>query len=301
MNIKSKPMSIRSKRALLGLFFISPWLVGFTMFYLTPLIQSLRYSFTKLQIQTEGYSLAWLWLDNYKKALLVNPEFNRILTASIVEMAYSVPLILFFSLFSASLLNQKFRGRTLARAIFFLPVILASNAIAQAEVAGLINLIGNSANLTELEDATSTYNVTSIVYLLLDVGIPRQFVDYVINALTNIYDVITSSGVQILIFLAALQAVPSSMYEVAKMEGATAYESFWKITFPMVSPLILTNVIYTIIDSFTSSPITTFIYNMAFTNQDFGLSAAMSWIYTIIIVAILAIVGWLLGKRIHYN
>jgi len=210
-------------------------------------------------------------------------------------------MILFFSLFSATLLNQKFRGRTLARAIFFLPVILASNAIASAEQAGLINLIGSGAYLDEMQADLSSYNITSIVYMLMDVGIPRSFVDYIVSAILGIYDIITSSGVQILIFLAALQAVPSSMYEVAKMEGATAYECFWKITFPMVSPLILTNIIYTIIDSFTGSPVTTLIYSVAFETQNFGLSAAMSWIYTIIVALILVIVGFVLSKRIHYN
>lgn len=299
--MRKKPSTIQAKRALLGLLFVSPWLVGFLFFYLSPLLQSLRYSLTNLHIQAEGYALEWVGLANYHQALLVNAEFNRILTAAVTEMAYSVPLILFFSLFSATLLNQKFKGRTLARAVFFLPVILASNAIAQAETAGLINLIGSSANLTEVEEMTTSFNASSIAYLLLDVGIPRQFVDYVVNALLNIYDVITRSGVQILIFLAALQAVPSSMYEVAKMEGATGYESFWKITFPMVSPLILTNIIYTIIDSFTSSTITTYIYDVAFANQNFGLSAAMSWLYTIVIIAVLGIVGWILSKRIHYN
>lgn len=299
--MKSKPLSIQTKRSLLGLLFVSPWIIGFALFYLTPLIQSIRYSLTKLQIQAKGYTLEWVGLKNFNNALFVDAEFNRVLTASVAEMAYSVPLILFFSLFSATLLNQKFKGRTLARAIFFLPVILASNAIAQAETAGLINLIGSSANVTEVEDMTSAFNATSIAYLLLDVGIPRQFVDYVVNALLNIYSIITSSGVQILIFLAALQAVPSSMYEVAKMEGATAYESFWKITFPMVSPLILTNIIYTIIDSFTTSEITTFIYDVAFTDQNFGLSAAMSWLYTTVIIVVLGIVGWILSKRIHYN
>lgn len=137
--------------------------------------------------------------------------------------------------------------------------------------------------------------------ILSDIGLPLSFVDYIVDAILRIYEIITSSGVQILIFLAALQSVPGAMYEVAKIEGATAYESFWKITFPLVSPLILTNVIYTIIDSFSGSSVTQMIFSTAFTTQNFGLSAAMSWIYTLIISLVLIIVGYVLSKRVHYN
>ena len=254
-----------------------------------------------MQIQSEGYSLLPVGFENFRTALFVDATFNRIITSSVWEMILSVPMILFFSLFSATLLNQKFRGRTLSRAIFFLPVILASNAIASAEQSGLIGLIGSATYLEEMQGATSSYNVTSIVYMLLDIGIPSSFADYIVTAILQIYSIITSSGVQILIFLAALQSVPSSMYEVAKMEGATSYESFWKITFPMVSPLILTNIIYTIIDSFSGSPITNLIYSTAFDTHNYGLSAAMSWIYTLVVTIFLAIVGVVLAKRIHYN
>jgi len=286
---------------MLGFFFIGPWLFGIIFFYMSPLIQSIKFSFSKLQIQSEGYSLLPVGWDNFRSALFVEATFNRILTSSVWEMILSVPMILFFSLFSATLLNQKFRGRILARAIFFLPVILASNAIASAEQSGLISLIGSATYVEEMQGSLSSYNVTSIVYMLLDVGIPLSFADYIVTAILQIYSIITNSGVQILIFLAALQSVPSSMYEVAKMEGATSYESFWKITFPMVSPLILTNIIYTIIDSFSGSPITKLIYSTAFETQNYGLSAAMSWIYTLVVTIFLAIIGIVLAKRIHYN
>ncbi|MCR8659636.1 carbohydrate ABC transporter permease [Paenibacillus endoradicis] len=299
--MKLNKMSLYRKRSMLGFFFIGPWLFGIIFFYMSPLIQSIKFSFSKLQIQSEGYSLLPVGFENFRSALFVEATFNRILTSSVWEMILSVPMILFFSLFSATLLNQKFRGRIVARAIFFLPVILASNAIASAEQSGLISLIGSATYVEEMQGSLSSYNVTSIVYMLLDIGIPLSYADYIVTAILQIYSIITSSGVQILIFLAALQSVPSSMYEVAKMEGATSYESFWKITFPMVSPLILTNIIYTIIDSFSGSPITNLIYSTAFETQNYGLSAAMSWIYTLVVTIFLAIIGVVLAKRIHYN
>lgn len=294
-------LALRHKRSLLGVAFIFPWLLGFVFMFATPLIQSIRFSFSKLTVDPSGFMLEPVGWSNFKEALFVDATFNRILTQAVSEMVLNVPMILFFSLFSATLLNQKFRGRVLARAIFFLPVILASNAISAAETAGLINLVGDSTVVNEMGETSSTYNIMSMVMILSDIGLPISFVDYIVQAITRIYDIITSSGVQILIFLAALQSVPGAMYEVAKMEGATAYESFWKITFPLVSPLILTNVIYTIIDSFTGSAVTDMIFSTAFTTQNFGLSAAMSWIYTIIISVILVIIGLLLSRRVHYN
>jgi len=299
--MRASKLTLRHRRSLLGLAFILPWLIGFLFLYAAPLLQSIQFSFSKLVIEPSGYSLDFVGWGNFNNALFVDATFNRVLTDSVAGMLLNVPMILFFSLFSATLLNQKFKGRALARAIFFLPVILASNAISSAETSGLINLMGDASVVDEMAKTTSSYNVMSLVYMLSDVGIPIAFIDYIIGAILRIYDIITSSGVQILIFLAALQSVPGTMYEVAKMEGATAYESFWKITFPMVSPLILTNVIYTIIDSFAGSEVTDMIYTTAFRTQNFGLSSAMSWLYTVTVGIILVIIGVVLSKRVHYN
>ncbi|MGE6575441.1 carbohydrate ABC transporter permease [Paenibacillus xylanexedens] len=294
-------LSLKSRRALLGLAFISPWLLGFIFLFATPLLQSIRFSLSNLSVAPGGYVLEYVGFQNFKDALLVDATFNRILVDSVGAMVLNVPMILFFSLFTATLLNQKFRGRTMARAIFFLPVILASSAVTAAESAGLINLMGDASAVDASADGGASFNVVSIVRMLADVGLPVAYVDYIVEAIMRIYEIISSSGVQILIFLAALQSVPGSMYEVAKIEGATAYESFWKITFPMVSPLILTNVIYTIIDSFAGSPVTQAIYQTAFKTQNFGLSSAMSWLYTLVIGLVLIVVGWVLSRRVHYN
>jgi ABC-type sugar transport system permease subunit len=293
-------LNLSQKRSLLGVVFILPWLLGFIFLFATPLIQSIRFSFSELNVVPDGYELKFAGLHNFTEALFVDANFNRILTESVAGMAVNVPLILFFSLFSATLLNQKFRGRALARAIFFLPVILASGAVSAAESSGLINLIGDSSVAQEMGQTSSQFNVLSMVRLLDEAGMPAFLSDYIVSAVMRIYEIIRSSGVQILIFLAALQSVPGAMYEVAKMEGATSYESFWKITLPMVSPLILTNIIYTIIDSFADSAVTQMIYQTAFKTQNFGLSAAMSWMYTIVVSLILVVIGILVSRKVFY-
>ncbi|NMO95108.1 carbohydrate ABC transporter permease [Paenibacillus lemnae] len=294
-------LTLVQKRSMLGLLFIAPWLIGFIFLFAGPLAQSIRFSFNKLMVSPGGYELQNVGLQNFQDALFVDANFNRILTESILGMLVDVPLILFFSLFSAVLLNQKFRGRGLARAIFFLPVILASGAIASAESAGLINLVGNAQVAEQLGQASSQFNARSMVLLLSEAGFPLAVTDYIVDAVMRIYEIISSSGVQILIFLAALQSVPGSMYEVAKIEGATAYESFWKITFPMVSPLILTNIIYTIIDSFSDSRVTQTIYETAFKTQNFGLSAAMAWLYTILVSVLLIVMGVIVSRKTFYH
>jgi ABC-type sugar transport system permease subunit len=294
-------LTLTRRKSLLGIAFIFPWLFGFLFLFLAPLVQSVTFSFHKLVISPGGYSLEYLGFQNFREALLVDATFNRILTDSVVNMVVDAPLILFFSLFSAVLLNQSFRGRAAARAIFFLPVILASGAVSAAEASGLISMVGDANAAQEMGGATSTYNFMALEMLLIESGLPPAFSEYIFEAIGRIYEIITGSGVQILIFLAALQSVPKPMYEVAKIEGATPYEAFWKITFPMVSPLILTNIIYTIIDSFTDSEVTRTIYNTAFQTQNFGLSASMAWLYTITVSLILVVVGVLVSKRVFYN
>ncbi len=285
---------------MLGYAFILPWLLGFVLLFAAPLAESINFSMSSLKIAPGGYELEFIGLENFRNALFVDPNFNRILTESITEMAWNVPMILFFSLFSAVLLNQKFKGRALARAIFFLPVILASGAVASAQEAGLISLTGSSQIAAELGEQQNGFDVIGLMFLLDEAGMPVFLIDYIIDAVMRIYEIIRSSGVQILIFLAALQSVPAAMYEVAKIEGATPYESFWKITFPMVSPLILTNIIYTIIDSFANSEVTKTIYETAFQSQNFGLSASMSWLYTLIVSIILIVIGFIINRKVFY-
>lgn len=298
--MKMPQMTLKRRRSLLGFAFISPWLIGFMFLFAMPLIQSIKFSFTKLELVPGGFTLKNVGWSNFDNALFLDANFNRQLTESVINMLVNVPLILFFSLFCATLLNQKFRGRGLARAMFFLPVILASGAVAAAEAQGLINLIGDSTTAEQMEGASAMFDMMPLVDTLLEGGAPLWAVDYLLGAVDRIYEIITASGVQILIFLAALQSIPGSMYEVAKIEGATSYETFWKITFPMVSPLILTNVIYTIIDSFTDSTVTRTIVRTAFTSQNFGLSAAMSWLYTLVAALLLFVIGYLISRKVFY-
>lgn len=299
--MKHKKLTLMQKRALTGIAFISPWLIGFIVFYLVSFVKTIQFSLCKVTVgDTGGYRLAFKGLSNFKYALFQDADFNHILVDSVVSMVVDVPLIIFFSLFMAILLNQKFKGRTIIRAIFFIPVIMNSGAINDAlELARQLIAGGLSAMVSEVSSSTSS----SSAYLLdvfMNLGMPDNIIEYILGAIGRMYDIIKASGVQIIIFLAALQSVPGSLYEVSKIEGATSYETFWKVTFPMVTPLILTNVVYTIVDSFVTSDVVDRAYEMAITNHNYGISSAMSLLSTGVVGVVLVVVTIFISRKTFY-
>ncbi|MBS4178992.1 carbohydrate ABC transporter permease [Lederbergia citrea] len=300
MLLKKKKMSLEERKGLWGWAFISPWIIGFTLLFAVPLLQSLRYSFSKLTLSPTGINLEFLGIANYENALTNNVDFNKTLIEVVVNMVVNVPLIVIFSLFIATVLNQQFRGRMIARAIFFLPVILASGVISSIESGDFLQ----NAMMTGGEEDTGNLSALKsfeLQRLLLEAGLNEFIVNYLTGAVNRIYEIVSASGVQIIIFLAGLQSISPQLYEVAKIEGATSYESFWKITLPMISPLILTNVIYSVIDSFTDNKMTTLLRAIAFENFDYGLSGAMSWIYFLVISVILLISAFFISKKVFYQ
>lgn len=299
--MKKKKLTLTQKQSLTGLVFIAPWLVGFIWFYGKSLVQAFQFSLCKLDmLDTGGYSLRFVGLDNYKYALFEDATYNQILVDSIKNMVIDVPLIIFFSLFVAILCNSKFKGRTLVRAILFLPIIMNAGAINTAMEMARQAVSGGVSAVSAEAAVTQGINMDYFMNLFSNLGFPIGILDYIAGAVARIYDIVQASGVQIIIFIAALQSVPGSLYEVAKIEGATAYETFWKVTFPMVSPLIITNVVYTIVDSFVDSEVVEKAYEVAFTNFDWGISVAMSVLSSVIVCILLLIVCKLISKKTFY-
>jgi len=303
MRRKKKRMSLMTKRSITGYLFILPWLIGFVWFYARSLFMSVQFSLCELTVNPGGgYTLDFTGLENYIYAFRVHGSYKQVLTTSIGNMLIDVPLITFFSLFMAILLNRKFKGRTLVRAIFFLPVILNSGAILDAmDLARTMMSGGISSASAEMAAASSSgMSIQYYIQMFGSLGLPDVIIEYVAGAVTRISDIINASGVQIIIFIAALQSIPGSMYEVARIEGATAYETFWKVTFPMVLPHIITNVVYTVVDSFADSEVVELAYETAFSNNDYGLSSVMSLTSTVLTCLILVIICRFIQKRTFY-
>lgn len=294
---KKRKLTLLGRQQIEGYLFISPFIFGFLVLFLVPLGQSLIYSFSTLKVVPGGFTLEPAGWANYYKAILIDPEYVRILVESIMKMFADVPIVLIFSFFVATMLNQKFKGRGLARMIFFLPVILTSGIIV-----GFDNNQGIQQMMQEGSAETAAMVSTAVTDVFMQLKMDPKFITYVMNGVEHIYDVVISSGVQILIFLAALQTIPVSVYESASIEGATGWECFWKITFPMISPLILVNVVYTIINAFTSAnnSVMNKIRQITNFNIDYGLGSAMSWIYFLVISIFLALVTFIISKKVYY-
>ena len=240
-----------------------------------------------------------LFYENYHEVFFINANYVPNLLTQLKNMALFVPGILVFSFFMAVLLNQKFAGRTFVRAVYFLPVILSSGI--------MVGLETNNSLLNSMKDLiakdTSTVSITKTLEDILLTGqSANKFFQYVIDLVDQVYDIAIASGIQIIIFLSGLQTISPSMYEAAKIEGCTAWESFWKITFPMISSMILVNLIYTIVDFCTksNSDLMTLITNTLYLNFDYGLTAAMSWVYFVIIMGILGILSFIITRWVYY-
>ena len=284
--------TIQARRARTGTLFILPLIIGFLLFMVRPLYLSFLMSLSKVVVVEGTMSRFNISLNilgknllvpfgNYNYAFVSDPDFNKLLVSEIGRMAINTIATLVMSFVIAVILNQEFKGRTLCRVIFFLPVILSSGVLPGIESQNAyFNL------MTSISDAvgeSSGVNLSQALQNLLSVsGVAREVFDVIFQMIDAIYDIVMASGIQIIVFLTGLQSISPSLYEAADVEGCSAWESFWKITFPMVSPLLLVNCIYTIIDFFMKNDntvmehINTLMYG---TQMDFGAASAESWIY----------------------
>ncbi len=297
-----KKLRLHTKRAITGYLFILPFLIGFLLFILSPLITSVRMAFSDVSISTTeaGFVLKDVGFDNFIRAFTIDPDFNRLLTESCKDMLVNVPCIIIFSLIAAVLLNRRFPGRGFVRAIFFLPVILNSGIVLGLEKSNAL-LAGIEVLQSNAADVSITTTMENLLLGALG-GVGEEIVSFVSDVVNNFYDIVTASGIQTVIFLSALQTINTSVYEAADIEGCSAWEKLWKITIPMVSPMILVNWIYTIIDRFLRSDnaLMEKILTAASASMQYGYSSAMAWIYSIIMLLFIGLSSLIISKVVYY-
>ncbi len=293
-------LEVRQRR--MGYVFTAPLMVGMLAFVVFPVLQSLLFSFSRLSVVASGYRLDFLGLENYRYIFAVDPEYRTMVLTALRDMLVNVPVVVLFSFFVASLLNQKFRGRSAVRAILFLPVIIASGVVQSVDRGDQFSSLIAAGTQAGTEAVGEQLSEKLILYLQ-ELNISPQITHFIIDTVSRVYDITVMSAVPIIIFLAGLQSVSPSLFEAGYMEGATKWEIFWKISLPMVSPLILVSVVYCVIDSFTnvSNPVISRIHSSAYDSLNFGLSAAMAWSYTVLILAVLGLIYKLINRHIFYH
>ena len=277
-----------------GFLFTLPWLIGFAVFFAVPLLQSIMFSFSKVTIDTSGFITEWIGIANYKQVFTVDPHYFDNYKQSLSTFLYRVPIIIVLSFALAIILNQKFHGRLLARAIFFMPTIIASGVVMGAFS---IDVAANSGISASGEGA---YLGSAVDFgeILMDMGLPLTITETVSTYIEDISSLIWNCGIQIILFISGLQAIPPQLYEVSKVEGANGWEEFWFITFPMMTHILIVTLAYTIIDVMTSKEnlLMSQAYRLITSNQTYDVSAAMLWGYFPIVGIIIAAAFLLINK-----
>ncbi len=281
-----KHKGVEQLKSRYGRLFVLPWEIGLVLFFLIPLFTSIRYAFSAIEITTQGFQVEWVGLKWFDFYINEDPTYLTDLTSSISNFAVQLPIILALSLILALLLNQKFRGRMIARAIFFLPVIIATGVVIQHMTAewmpiSLVASTGSEGNFGSMID----FDV-----ILGNLGLPEEINKLISGYIGDIFNLLWSCGIQIVLFIAGLQTIPDQLYEVSRVEGASKWEEFWYITIPMLGPTILLVMVYTMIDLFTMS---TGVMGRAFSLMSgavYDKSSAMIWMYFVVVGVVMSAV-----------
>lgn len=273
--MKQNPrMQTALREYLEGSLFIAPWFIGFCLFMAYPLGFSLYMSFHDVTMTATKFTAEYNGFDHYKRILFEDGSllYNDLLPF-LQQVLFMIPIIVVFALMMAIILNQKFPGRTFFRAIFFLPVIFSTGEVVKEF------LTSGEGDLAFM----AKYNIAG----LIEANVSSTWAGPLVFVLQSFALILWYSGVQILIFLSGRQTISSSAYEAARIDGASPWETFWKITLPAMTPFILLNLIYTVVDLFTfpTNPILQKVKD-----NEYGQYSALIWLYFLIISFFLIII-----------
>lgn len=265
-----------------GRMFVLPWTIGLILFFMVPLVESIAYAFSNVSLVSENM-LTFTGLEHFKYLFQEDPNFLDNMAEAVISFVYSLPIIVALSLIFALILNQKFRGRIFARAVFFLPVIIATGVVMKFVTGEALGT--DSAGLTTALGETESYSGIQFDQLLINLGLPQSVTELLSDYIARVFNLVWSCGIQILLFVAGMQSIPEQLYEVSKIEGATSWEEFWFVTFPMLGNVIFLVLIYTIVDLFTAfdNPIMVQAYDLISKNSVYDRSSAILWTYFVVV------------------
>ena len=283
---KAKQRSIEQLKERYAYMFISPWIIGMIVFFLFPIFHSIYLSFAKMSIGTEGVVTEFVSTANYYKILVTEPDYLDNVLLALKNLFISVPFILVVSMVLALLLNGSYKGRIFYRGLYFLPVIIASGTVLQ------LFLTAGSSNATQaaVSDAAG-FDLIDFDAVLSGLNLPSFIEEYISLALGEIFMLVWQSGIQTILIIAGLQSIPDLHYEVARVEGANAWETFWFVTFPQLIRTMVLVVIFSIIEvcAANTNDVISAAYRK-FNDIEYGVGSAMLWFYYIFVAAIMLII-----------
>lgn len=271
-----------------GRMFVLPWTIGLLLFFLVPLFSSIAYAFCNVSLVNDKM-LSFVGFEHFKYLINDDPNFMDNIKDAVTSFVYSLPIIVALSLIFAIILNQKFKGRIFARAVFFLPVIIATGVVMQFVTGAALQ---EGAALSTSMGETESYSGIRFDELLINLGLPQSITELLSDYIARVFNLVWSCGIQILLFVAGLQSIPDQLYEVSKIEGATTWEEFWFVTFPMLGNVTFLVLVYTIVDLFTAfdNPIMKQAYDLISKNSVYDQSAAILWAYFVVVGAVGALI-----------
>lgn len=274
-----------------GIAFVSPWIFGIIVFVLKPLLTSMIHSVSIVTMGEDGLKMTFAGLKHYKYLLFEDPWYVDFLTTSLTGIFTSLPIIVALSLIFAIILNQDFSGRMIMRTVFFLPVIFASDVV-MSVMSGDTTGASLTATLNDMGNSSVIYNdAIDFSAILARLNLPTELNNLLENYLHETFNLIWNCGVQTLLFIAGLQTIPKQLYEVGKVEGATAWESFWYITIPMLSNVLMLVIFYTMIELFiTNGTLVRRALGQMQAETVYDETAAQLWIYFLLVAVIMALV-----------
>lgn len=287
MKPNRRKLTLKQKSGITAHLYIMPFYLGFIFFFLTSVIKSVGYVFSKVTFDVTGVLTEYIGMDNFKYIFNKDLEFKGNLIRALTELAWKTPVILIMSLLLAMIANRKSPLKSVVRSVFFLPVIISSGVVLDTiKLDGVASLMMQGSVVSATGEVVSNSALTD---LLVEIGLNETMVKFFQNVSSNIFEVMFNCGIPMLIFISALQGIPSSLYEASSVEGATAWDDFWKITLPMITPTILINLVYVIVDSFASSDHPVMRQILASVELlRLGEASAMVWVFCSIIIVIFA-------------
>lgn len=291
--MKKKHRGIEQLKSRNGRLFVLPWVIGIVLFSVIPIFQSICYSLYSITTTDSGLSYKFVGLKNYIYILNKDANFTKYLLGAFSEILYSLPAIVVISLIIGIILSSEFRGRIFFRSLYFLPVIIASGSVLE-----WINACINPSLMDAGVNTSETIGMIDVSQVLSAIGLQgNTFANYFQMAINGIFDLVWASGIQIVLIISGMQTIPDSLYEVSKVEGATKWEEFWFITFPMLSRTVILVLIFTIVELTTKKTnlIMSYVYSLM-AGMNYDESSAMLWVYLMCTSVFVGIVVLLFRK-----